>query len=217
MMIVPARPDDRQRAHQALDRLVERRVQRIAGRGGDYDVGRFGQRGGDRRTSELDALRETRPPCRRPTTRRIRRWASITTLTMKSQPAIRPMAVFSSWTGLPARQPLQALGCSRKSGPCHAPTVLQGRQARADQLSPAGETGHQVRLDQTGRDLQLGPDRSVSRPTPAHREDFGPGRCAPRAAARDGSRSGSSRRRAGRPFRPVPLPRWGGANRWPPG
>ena len=77
---------------------------------------------------------------------------------MKSQPACRPIQVFSSWTGLPSRMPQSALGCSRKSGPCQTLTVSRRRDAGADQLAPAGEAGHQVRLDQAGRDLQIGPD-----------------------------------------------------------
>ena len=36
---------------------------------------------------------------------------------------MRPMRVFSSWTGFPSRNPQSALGCSRKSGPCQIFTV----------------------------------------------------------------------------------------------
>ncbi len=34
-----------------------------------------------------------------------RLWLSSVTLTMKSHPAMRPIRVFSSWTGLPSRIP----------------------------------------------------------------------------------------------------------------
>ena len=52
-----------------------------------------------------------------------RRALSIVTLTMKSQPAILAIRVFSSWTGFPSRMPASAFGCSRKSGPCQTFTV----------------------------------------------------------------------------------------------
>ena len=51
------------------------------------------------------------------------RLLSSVTLTMKSQPAIRAISVFSSWTGLPSRMPQSALGCSSSSGPCQRLTV----------------------------------------------------------------------------------------------
>ena len=54
------------------------------------------------------------------TTESTRRSSSVTTLTMKSQPAMRAIRVFSSWTGFPSRQPARALGCSRKTGLCQA-------------------------------------------------------------------------------------------------
>ena len=52
-----------------------------------------------------------------------RRSLSSVTLTMKSQPAMRAIWVFSSWTGLPSRMPQSALGCSSNSGPCQRLTV----------------------------------------------------------------------------------------------
>ena len=62
-----------------------------------------------------------------------RRSLSSETLTMKSQPAMRAIRVFSSWTGLPSRMPQSALGCSRNAGPCQNLTV--SRAAMPGQIS----------------------------------------------------------------------------------
>ena len=131
-----ARLDDRQRRHHALDRLVERRVQRIAGRAGHDDVDRAGERGRDRRAGKRDAFQKGGFHVAGHDAERRAAGLSITALTMKSQPAMRAMAVFSSWTGLPSRQPLRALGCSRNRGPCQTWTVSKAAMPGQISLRP---------------------------------------------------------------------------------
>ena len=70
------------------------------------------------------------------TTQVTRRWPSSVTLTMKSQPAIRAIRVFSSWTGLPSRMPQSAFGCSRNSGPCQTLTVSSAAMPGQISLRP---------------------------------------------------------------------------------
>ena len=86
------------------------------------------------------------------------RQSSITTLTMKSQPAMRAIRVFSSWTGFPSRQPARALGCSRKAGPCQTLIVSKAASPGTYELPPAGKAGHEMRLDQADGDLEFGGD-----------------------------------------------------------
>ena len=70
------------------------------------------------------------------TTEVTRRWLSSVTLTMKSQPAIRAIRVFSSWTGLPSRMPQSAFGCSRNAGPCQSFTVSSAAMPGQISLRP---------------------------------------------------------------------------------
>ena len=151
------------------------------------------------------------------TTRRICRWASITTLTMKSQPAIRAMAVFSSCTGLPSRQPLRALGCSRKSGPCH--TRIVSSAARPGQINfrppekPAMKCGsiRPVVIFNSASDVpRVDPHGHAARALAKIRVLVA-------LVGRDDSRCDSSRPLADRPSRPTPRPGSGGAGPWPPG
>ena len=57
---------DRQAAGQSLDRLVERRVERIAGRARHHDLHGPGHRRTDDAVDELDRLPGMPAPCRRP-------------------------------------------------------------------------------------------------------------------------------------------------------
>ncbi len=154
-MTVPPGLENGQRRHHALDRLVVGGVQRIAGAAGDDDIDRLGHGVGRNAAGEL-APRKKAASMSPATTERTCRRSSMTALRMKSQPAMRPIRVFSSWTGLPARQPARALGCSRNSGPCQ--TLIVSRAARPGQISfrppekPAMKCGS-IRPD---GDLQVG-------------------------------------------------------------
>ena len=95
---------------------------------------------------------------------------------------------------------------------------LQRGHARADQLAAAGIAGHQVRLDQAGGDLQVGPDVAAVDPAghPARRR--AEAACARRAACRNGLRPGSSPAISGAEHLDASRRRcWAGAGRWRPG
>ena len=99
---------------------------------------------------------------------------SSVTFTMKSQPAMRAIWVFSSWTGLPSRMPQSALWVLEQLGPMPALDRLERRHSRANQLPASGIPGHQVRLDQARRNLQVRHSHSGCRSTPGIPRDVVP-------------------------------------------
>ncbi len=178
--------DDRQRAGQAFDGLVEGRVQRITGRAGHDDIDRFGAPIDDHAAHELDAFQKRllhvagheleRPP--------LGVDHHVDDEVAAGVPADPGVFLVN---GVPSRMPQSALGCSRKSGPCQTFTVSRAAMPGQISFRPPREAGHQVRFDQPGGDLQIGIRRSANRSRSARRAGCRPGRCARRAVGRDDS------------------------------
>ena len=154
-MIVPPCFDDRQAAGQPLDRLVERRVQRISGRAGDDDVHRprdfrpanvlheanafeerlFHVAGHDRGDAPVAVERDIDDEV-------AARHAGDLGVLFVDGVAIQDAAV--------------GLGVFEQLGAVPALDRFEGGHAGADQLPAARVAGHQVGLDQAGGDLQVG-------------------------------------------------------------
>ena len=155
-MIVPPGLTIGMAATMPFDGLVERRVQRIAGRAGDDDStgsgivavtgsrakatpseeGRFHVAGHDAKDPPLgvdhhvdDEIAAGHAGDRR--------------VFLVNRIALQAAAA--------------GVGVFEKSGPCQTRTSPAG-QAGANQLPAARKTGHEMRLDQAGRDLQIGVD-----------------------------------------------------------
>ena len=97
------------------------------------------------------------------TTEVTRRSLSSVTLTMKSQPAIRAICGVLLVDRVAIEDSAVGPGMLEQFRPVPALDRLERGHAGADQLPAPGIAGHQVRLDQAGRDLQVGLRRSGCR------------------------------------------------------
>ena len=148
--------DDRQRAGQSFDRLIERRVERIAGRTGDDDVDRLAHACRRPLADELDPfekrlLHVAGHEAQRPPLGVDHHVDDEIAAGVAADPGVLLV------DRIAFENAAIGLGMFEEIGPVPDLHRFQGGDARADQLAPAGKTGHQVRLDQAGRDLQIGP------------------------------------------------------------
>ena len=170
--------DDLRGGRHALHGLVEVLVERVAGVRGDDDVVARRERAhrhafrGARRRRRASANSSPPKACT------IRCSPSRMTSREKSTPVAAAMARTSSWIGLPSVIPQRAGGarCARASWSVR--TVSSPARPGATIFGPPREAGEEVRLDEAGRDPDVGldpapvqPDRDVGAEAPTQTSD----------------------------------------------
>ena len=186
--IVPPGLHDLRRGRHPLHRLVEVLVEREARVGRHDDVERAASTGAHRQLArDRDAGRGVHRRTgrrRRPAT--IRCSPSRITSSAKSTPVAAAIARTSSCTGLPSSTPQVARGCADPRRVVQRQHRLEPGQARRDQLRAAAEAGEEVRLDEAGRDPDVGLDPAPVQPD----RHAGAERARPRRARRRRARRG---------------------------
>ncbi len=168
-MIVPPCLTIGSSAGQSLHGLIESGVERIAGATGHDHIDRLGDRIDDHAADELDPFQKRRlhvagDPLERPPLGVDHHVDDEIAAGVAGDPGVFLM------DRIALQDAAIGLGMLEEIGTVPNLDRFQRGDAGADQLPPAGKAGHQMRLDQAGRDLQVGldvaavdPDRHAAR------------------------------------------------------
>ena len=170
----------------ALDRLVEVLVEREARVRREHDVEAAAARrasrsaGRPRRRPRASRTARRRTPARSASRRRARRRAR------SAVPVAAAIARTSSCTGLPCVTPQRASGWPMRAASCRVSVVSRPARPGATSFGPPEKPGEEVRLDEPGRDADVGLDPLAVQPDRDVRRRSGPSRSATRRRARRG-------------------------------